>query len=350
MASAPLGRGLPSPASGAGRRPGQVDVKQRAEPDVEGVHEAPGVAARVADVEGVVDRVEPRPKRPEQAAPGPGTPGAGRRPERRFRRRARRHPRRRRSGRFGPRSGRSRRRRCLARPGPGRPRRPGRRRARSSAVRIARSLINYRPPLGPQATATAKSGRLDLNQRPHRPERCALPGCATPRGDSFCQEPGSAADGRHGGVDVLGRRGVLKHLRAARAADHHRGAVDPQAKSAASIASASTRSATSARVAGLLPGIEVEVRDRVADRPRGTRRRRCARVPRPGCGRTGRCTATRGPARPLPPRRTRLASFRPRRARGGGTRASLRECAHTARSAGSPSAARSRRSSSTGGH
>jgi hypothetical protein len=31
------------------------------------------------------------------------------------------------------------------------------------------------------------SGRPDLNRRPHRPERCALPGCATPRGDPFCQ-------------------------------------------------------------------------------------------------------------------------------------------------------------------
>ena len=27
-----------------------------------------------------------------------------------------------------------------------------------------------------------KSGRPDLNRGPHRPERCALPGCATPRG------------------------------------------------------------------------------------------------------------------------------------------------------------------------
>src|SRR3954462_15174811 len=26
------------------------------------------------------------------------------------------------------------------------------------------------------------SGRPDLNRGPHRPERCALPGCATPRG------------------------------------------------------------------------------------------------------------------------------------------------------------------------
>src|SRR5439155_12579010 len=29
--------------------------------------------------------------------------------------------------------------------------------------------------------ATWLSGRRDLNSGPHRPERCALPGCATPR-------------------------------------------------------------------------------------------------------------------------------------------------------------------------
>ncbi len=28
----------------------------------------------------------------------------------------------------------------------------------------------------------SQSGRPDLNRGPHRPERCALPGCATPRG------------------------------------------------------------------------------------------------------------------------------------------------------------------------
>ncbi len=33
----------------------------------------------------------------------------------------------------------------------------------------------------PLQTATNKSGRPDLNRGPHRPERCALPGCATPR-------------------------------------------------------------------------------------------------------------------------------------------------------------------------
>jgi hypothetical protein len=32
---------------------------------------------------------------------------------------------------------------------------------------------------------TNKSGRPDLNRGPHRPERCALPGCATPRGTQY---------------------------------------------------------------------------------------------------------------------------------------------------------------------
>ena len=32
--------------------------------------------------------------------------------------------------------------------------------------------LNYPP---------TQSGRVDLNHRPHRPERCALPSCATPR-------------------------------------------------------------------------------------------------------------------------------------------------------------------------
>ena len=33
------------------------------------------------------------------------------------------------------------------------------------------------------------SGREDLNLRPHRPERCALPGCATPRGKPEYRRP-----------------------------------------------------------------------------------------------------------------------------------------------------------------
>src|SRR3954453_941363 len=35
------------------------------------------------------------------------------------------------------------------------------------------------------------SGRPDLNRGPHRPERCALPGCATPREDSIIPDWGS---------------------------------------------------------------------------------------------------------------------------------------------------------------
>jgi hypothetical protein len=34
----------------------------------------------------------------------------------------------------------------------------------------------------PHAPLPRQSGRPDLNRGPHRPERCALPGCATPRG------------------------------------------------------------------------------------------------------------------------------------------------------------------------
>jgi hypothetical protein len=36
----------------------------------------------------------------------------------------------------------------------------------------------------------AQSGRPDLNRGPHRPERCALPGCATPREERIVAEGG----------------------------------------------------------------------------------------------------------------------------------------------------------------
>ncbi len=39
------------------------------------------------------------------------------------------------------------------------------------------------------------SGILDLNQRPHRPERCALPGCANPRIGQLYQFAGTAVRG-----------------------------------------------------------------------------------------------------------------------------------------------------------
>src|SRR6185312_13687526 len=38
-----------------------------------------------------------------------------------------------------------------------------------------------------------QSGRPDLNRGPHRPERCALPGCATPREERIVAEGGGAA-------------------------------------------------------------------------------------------------------------------------------------------------------------
>ena len=37
------------------------------------------------------------------------------------------------------------------------------------------------PPQPAVRRVEGQSGRPDLNRRPHRPERCALPGCATPR-------------------------------------------------------------------------------------------------------------------------------------------------------------------------
>ena len=37
------------------------------------------------------------------------------------------------------------------------------------------------PPVRVPSRASDQSGRPDLNRGPHRPERCALPGCATPR-------------------------------------------------------------------------------------------------------------------------------------------------------------------------
>src|ERR1700689_2012283 len=47
----------------------------------------------------------------------------------------------------------------------------------------------------PPAPAELISGRPDLNRGPHRPERCALPGCATPRIDPSIPQPSGAAPG-----------------------------------------------------------------------------------------------------------------------------------------------------------
>src|SRR5205085_10478880 len=41
---------------------------------------------------------------------------------------------------------------------------------------------------------TNKSGRPDSNRGPHRPERCALPGCATPRGSGSIPHPIACPD------------------------------------------------------------------------------------------------------------------------------------------------------------
>ena len=54
-----------------------------------------------------------------------------------------------------------------------------------SARQSGRRRRDRRLPGGPEvprpAAGLSKSGRPDLNRGPHRPERCALPGCATPR-------------------------------------------------------------------------------------------------------------------------------------------------------------------------
>src|SRR5262245_50039466 len=42
--------------------------------------------------------------------------------------------------------------------------------------------------VGPSGERGLQSGRPDLNRGPHRPERCALPGCATPRGAAIISE------------------------------------------------------------------------------------------------------------------------------------------------------------------
>ena len=42
-------------------------------------------------------------------------------------------------------------------------------------------------PFTPLRPRRYQSGRPDLNRGPHRPERCALPGCATPRGSSIAK-------------------------------------------------------------------------------------------------------------------------------------------------------------------
>ncbi len=40
------------------------------------------------------------------------------------------------------------------------------------------------------------SGRAELNRRPHGPEPCALPGCATPRSISECDIQRAYHEGR----------------------------------------------------------------------------------------------------------------------------------------------------------
>src|ERR1700747_2155939 len=49
---------------------------------------------------------------------------------------------------------------------------------------IEQPLRTTCPTKNPAFAGFFESGRPDLNRGPHRPERCALPGCATPRGAS----------------------------------------------------------------------------------------------------------------------------------------------------------------------
>src|ERR1700747_3089460 len=46
---------------------------------------------------------------------------------------------------------------------------------------IEQPLRTTCPTKNPAFAGFFESGRPDLNRGPHRPERCALPGCATPR-------------------------------------------------------------------------------------------------------------------------------------------------------------------------
>ena len=214
----------------------------------------------------------------------------------------------------------------------------------TSTARIARSLIT-RPPSGggyrdpaplPAPMARSRryaplsrqphrqSGRPDLNRRPHRPERCALPGCATPRragilgpGGQGLQEPPTAATAAStSSFDGESSSCLVPFGPLTTTAGPNAG----RPRSAASLTSASIRSATAERVAGLPPRVQVEVGDRVADVVAGTRRRRCAPGPRPGCGRRDRRTATPGPARRRRSRHRRPSWSRPRRGRSSGTR------------------------------
>src|SRR4051812_20621368 len=55
------------------------------------------------------------------------------------------------------------------------------------------------------------SGREDLNLRPHRPERCALPSCATPRPKGSRGEPEDDSKGapERGHEPVWGQRAFV---------------------------------------------------------------------------------------------------------------------------------------------
>ena len=61
------------------------------------------------------------------------------------------------------------------------------------------------------ASRLTQSGRPDLNRGPHRPERCALPGCATPRGLPVLRTPYSeggrrSVEGGRGGGPIARSR------------------------------------------------------------------------------------------------------------------------------------------------
>jgi hypothetical protein len=81
-----------------------------------------------------------------------------------------------------------------------------------AARRSARSGHNRGPLRNIRfSRASLKSGRPDLNRGPHRPERCALPGCATPRMRPVFHRVGEGIRPPCGAPPIAG--GALRPLR-----------------------------------------------------------------------------------------------------------------------------------------
>src|SRR3954470_6406600 len=112
-----------------------------------------------------------------------------------------------------------------------------------------------------------KSGRPDLNRGPHRPERCALPGCATPRGVEVWT---ISVDRGDRGLDPAQARPVLQRAGPLRAADDRRRAgadaeigadprvgVEPLTHPAVGVQAGGE---------GVLPIVQLQLLDRARDR------------------------------------------------------------------------------------